>query len=272
MSHYIGISGSTIMSDPKKLNLLFNWEGINHIEIGEFPNEQSFNYFLELLNETNTTFGLHSPLYRNESKYDLLEKVYYEPEQAWQQFEAEVKQMSQLGAEYILVHFPYFKTENDLDTNAIIEAGLKRLYALQEKHAILIVCEPKLGHNRSAFGIEALNQFPIEIWNKYGIKLCIDIGDYLMATGDKVLDYIEKWKQHIKVVHLHNVEFQNDKYFWIPVHPSQESDRSHYKIKNLIDKLSTSLDVFFVFEHTPHTNPTDMFVNEGIHWVKEIIF
>lgn len=272
MSHCIGISGSTIMSDPKKLDLLFNWENVNHIEIGEFPNERAFNHFLEFLSESNKTFGLHSPLYRNQSKYDLLEKVYFEPEQAWQQFESEVYYMSQLGAEYILVHFPYFKAEKNLDTNVIIEAGLKRLHALQEKYTIPIVCEPKLGLNRSSFGIEALNQFPIEIWDDYGIKLCIDIGDYLMATGDKVLDYIEKWKQHIKVVHLHNVEFQNDKYFWIPVHPSQESDRSYYKINNLIKKLATSSDVFFVFEHTPHTNPTDTFVNEGIHWVKEIIF
>jgi hypothetical protein len=29
--------------------------------------------------------------------------------------------------------------------------------------------------------------------------------------------------------------------------------------------------VFFVFEHTPHSNPTEAFVNEGISWVKEII-
>ncbi|GAA0352089.1 hypothetical protein GCM10008932_01360 [Alkalibacterium iburiense] len=29
--------------------------------------------------------------------------------------------------------------------------------------------------------------------------------------------------------------------------------------------------VFFVFEHTPHTNPTEDFVNEGIDWVKEMI-
>lgn len=98
---------------------------MSHIEIGEFPSEDSFNYFIELTNKENKTFGLHSPLYRNQSKYDLLEKVNYEPEQAWRQFESEVNYMSKLGAAYILVHFPYFKEEKDIDSAEIIESGLK---------------------------------------------------------------------------------------------------------------------------------------------------
>ncbi|WP_249872645.1 TIM barrel protein [Oceanobacillus saliphilus] len=271
MDHRIGLSGSVIMSDPEKFPLLFRRKNVNHIEIGEFPSEESFHHFLELLNKNNVTFGLHSPLYRNQSKYDLLEKIQYEPEKAWEQFESEVKYMSQLEAAYILVHFPYFKEEKDVDTTEIIEDGIKRLHVLQEKYSITIVCEPKLGINRSAFGIRSLDNFPIEIWDKYGIKICIDIGDYLLATGDKVMDYIEKWKKHIKVVHIHNVEFHHNKYIWVPVHPSHEIDNSHFKVKDLIDKLSTSSGVFFVFEHTPHTNPTETFVDEGMNWVKEII-
>ncbi|GAQ19592.1 xylose isomerase-like TIM barrel [Oceanobacillus picturae] len=271
MPHSIGLSGSVIMSDPEKFPLLFSKKDISHIEIGEFPNEAAFNDFLELVKNKNVTFGLHSPLYRNQSKYDLLEKVQYEPEQAWQQFEKEVNYMSQLEAEYILVHFPYFKEEQDIDTNAIIERGLKRLHFLQEKYSITIVCEPKLGLNKSTFGIKSLDRFPIEIWDKYGIKLCIDIGDYLLAIGDRAREYIEKWKRHIKVVHLHNVEFHNNKYIWVPVHPSHELDDTHYNVKHLLSLLSTSSNVCFVFEHTPHTNPTEAFVNEGISWVKEII-
>ncbi|AVQ98402.1 hypothetical protein OBCHQ24_05045 [Oceanobacillus iheyensis] len=269
--HRIGLSGSVIMSDPEKFPLLFSKKDISHIEIGEFPSEESFNDFLELVRKKNVTFGLHSPLYRNQSKYDLLEKVQYEPEQAWEQFEVEVNYMSQVGAEYILVHFPYFKEEQDIDTSAVIEDGIKRLVLLQEKYSTPIVCEPKLGLNKSTFGIRALDNFPIEVWDKYGIKLCIDIGDYLLATGDKVMDYIEKWKSHIKVVHLHNVEFHNNKYIWVPVHPSHEKDKTHFNVENLINKLSSSSNVFFVFEHTPHSNPTEAFVNEGISWVKEII-
>ncbi|RIU90146.1 TIM barrel protein [Oceanobacillus picturae] len=269
--HHIGLSGSVIMSDPEKFPLLFSKKGISHIEIGEFPNEASFNNFLELVRKKNVNFGLHSPLYRNQSKNDLLQKVQYEPEQAWQQLERDVNYMSQVGAEYVLVHFPYFKEEQEIDTSAIIEDGIKRLYLLQEKYSITIVCEPKLGVNRSEFGINALDNFPIEIWDKYGIKLCIDIGDYLLATGDNVVDYIEKWKKHIKLVHLHNIEFHNNKYIWVPVHPSHEIDKRHFKVKHLLSLLSRSREVFFIFEHTPHSNPTETFVDEGISWVKEII-
>jgi sugar phosphate isomerase/epimerase len=271
MNNCIGLSGSVIMTETDKFPLLFTNENVSHIEIGEFPSEKSLKQFLELLHMKDVTFGLHSPLYRNQSKYDLLEKVHYEPEQAWKQFESEVKYMSQLGAEYILVHFPYFKEETDIDTAEMIENGLKRLHILQERFSITIVCEPKLGLNRSAVGIRALDHFPIEVWDKYGIKLCIDIGDYLLAIGDKVLDYIEKWKKHIKVVHLHNVEFHNNKYIWVPVHPSHETDNTHFKVRDLIYKLSKSSGVYFIFEHTPHTNPTEAFVNEGISWVKDII-
>ncbi|WP_339229281.1 TIM barrel protein [Oceanobacillus sp. FSL K6-2867] len=271
MHHHIGLSGSTIMTDPGRFTLLFDMDNVSHIEIGEFPSEDSFRYFTELLDKENVTFGLHSPLYRNQSKYDLLEKVNYQPEQAWRQFESEVKYMSKLGAAYILVHFPYFKEEKEIDTAKLIEDGLIRLQQLQERYSISIVCEPKLGLNRSAFGIKALNDFPVETWDKYGIKLCIDIGDYLLATGDEAKSYIKKWKKHIMVVHLHNVEFHNNKYIWVPVHPSHELDNKHFKVANLIYELSTNSDVFFVFEHTPHTNPTEEFVNEGINWVKDLI-
>ena len=271
MPNKLGLSGSVIMTDPEKFPLLFNNKQINHIEIGEFPNESSFQLFLDLLHKSNITFGLHSPLFRMQSKYDLLEMVHFEPEEAWIQFEAEVKYMSKLGAEYILVHFPYFKEETDRDTNEIIEEGLIKLHALQKKYSIPIVCEPKLGFNKSPFGINALDQFPIKIWEKHEIKLCIDIGDYLLATGDRALAYIEKWEKHIKVVHLHNVEFHNDKYIWVPVHPSHELHHTHFKVKKLISKLSTYSDVFFIFEHTPHSNPSDEFVYEGINWVKELI-
>lgn len=272
MPHTLGLSGSITLSDPEKFPQLFTKEKITHIEIGEFPDEASFHHFLKHLGDAkDMTFGIHSPLVRNQSKNDLIEKVQVEPEVAWQLFAAEVKHVAKLGAEYILVHFPYFKGETEQNTDEMIENGLKRLQRLQEDHAISIVCEPKLGYNRSPFGIDALNSFPIETWENYGIKLCIDIGDYLLAKGDQAKSYLTKWKHHIKVVHLHNVTFNQGKYIWTPVHPSHETNPDYFQVKKLIEQLSDSPDVFFVFEHTPHTNPSDTFVNEGIIWVHDII-
>ncbi|WP_047985831.1 TIM barrel protein [Ornithinibacillus californiensis] len=270
MPNYVGLSGSVILSAPDKFHLLFK-KNVEHIEIGEFPSKESFDAFLKLLKTSDKSFGLHSPLFRNQSKYDLLEKVQYEPDQAWEQFEKEVEHMSRLGAEYILVHFPYFKGEKKIETNDMIESGLRKLQVLQEKYSIPIVCEPKLGQHMSTFGIESLDQFPVEVWDKYGINLCIDIGDYLLATKDRALDYMVKWKKYIKVVHLHNVEFQGDKYIWIPVHPSHESDGMHFNVEEIIKELASNTGIYFVFEHTPHSNPTEQFVDEGIKWVAEMI-
>lgn len=271
IEHKIGLSGSTILSDPDKYESLFKNQQIQHIEIGEFPDQEALDYFLKVLQNYDHTFSLHSPLLRHQSKYDLLERVNFDSEESWSNFEDEVALMSEIGAEYILVHFPYFKEKLERDANRAIEEGLKKLHALQEKYGLTIVCEPKLGFKRSAVGIEALHNFPVEIWAKYGIKLCVDIGDYLLATGSRIFEYIKKWKSFIKVVHLHNIEFHNNKYIWVPVHPKQEMDSSYYNVQELILQLAKSPDVFFIFEHTPHSHPSDIFVEEGIDWVIRLL-
>lgn len=269
MGHKLGVSGSTIYSNPELYSELF-WEQVEHIEIGEFPNGEAVDKFLELCKGKNITFGIHSPLLRNGSKYDLIEEVNYDSKYAWEQLESEAKKMSALGAEYLLVHFPYFKDEVEIDTDEIIEEGLKKLMYIKNKYSIELVCEPKLGLNRSSAGINYLNKFPLEKWAKYNIKLCIDIGDYIIATENEILNYISKWKEFIKVVHLHNIHYEGDRYFWIPVHPTQEYSGNH-KIGEIIKFLSQSKNVIFVFEHTPETNPSKEFVKEGYKWVSSII-
>ncbi|GGB67149.1 sugar phosphate isomerase/epimerase [Fictibacillus barbaricus] len=269
MSHQIAISGSTIMSDTTKLHNLFIGE-VTHIEIGEFESEETFQIFLKLQQSSNKTFGVHSPLFRNQSKYDLLVEFQYKPEEAWVQFESEMKRLAEYEAQYILVHFPYFQdeTENPIE---LIEAGLQRLSALQVEYNLPIVCEPKLGLWKSPKGIQYLHDFPLSLWEKYGLKLCIDIGDYILAAGEHALGMIHKWKDHIKVVHLHNIEFIGDKYIWIPIHPSHENDGSHYPIKDILSDLSTCQDLYWVLEHTPHSNPSQKFVKEGINWLRNDI-
>lgn len=269
MAHKLGVSGSIILSNSKLYSELF-WEGVDHIEIGEFPDEKALHKFLGLCKEKRTSFGIHSPLLRGGSKYDLIDKVQYDSQYAWKQLELEAKKMTAIGAEYILVHFPYFKEEVLRNANELIEEGLRKLSYIQEKYSIELICEPKLGQKRSAVGINYLNSFPKEIWEKYNIKLCIDIGDYIIATGEKILDYILKWKEFIKIVHLHNIHYEGDRYIWIPVHPTQEHDGNH-KVEKIIRFLAKSKDVTFVFEHTPDTNPSKGFVSQGYRWVSSLI-
>lgn len=269
MSHKLGVSGSTIYSNPELYSELF-WEGIEHIEIGEFPDENAINRFLVMCKDKQISFGIHSPLLRGESKYDLIEKVQFDSEYAWHQLEQEAKRMSALGAKYLLVHFPYFKAEVSSNPDELIEEGLRKLSHIQKEYAIELICEPKLGINRSSAGINYINNFPPKIWAEYDIKLCIDIGDYLIAVGEGILDYLLKWKKFIKVVHLHNIHYEDDKYIWIPVHPSQ-GQNGNCKIEEIIRFLSQSKDVTFVFEHTPETNPSKAFIIEGFNWVNSLI-
>ncbi|MBE1446805.1 sugar phosphate isomerase/epimerase family protein [Paenibacillus sp. OAS669] len=266
-----GVSGSTILSNPERLEELF-WDDIDQIEIGEFPDERAFEQFLELARQKGVPYGVHSPLLRSGSKYDLIQHVYMEPEEAWKRLEAEVCQLSRLGAQYVLVHFPYFKEElpPTEDVHVLIEQGLQRLHSLQEKYSIPLVCEPKLGWNRSAVGIEYLHHFPVEVWEKYSISLCIDIGDYLMATGDRILSYLAKWRNHIKSVHLHNVELVPGHYHWIPVHPSHETNGRQYPIQELIRFLAECEDVVFIFEHTPHGQHDKAFIQSGYEWIRKL--
>ncbi|WP_036746794.1 sugar phosphate isomerase/epimerase family protein [Paenibacillus sp. UNC451MF] len=270
--HKFGVSGSTILSDPELFEELF-WQDIDQIEIGEFPDEAAFRRFLEITRSRQIPYGVHSPLLRSGSKYDLIQNVYMEPEEAWERLENEVRLLSRLGAKYVLVHFPYFKEEvtQTVNVNTLIENGLRRLHSLQEKYSIPFVCEPKLGLHRSPVGIEYLHHFPVEVWDKYGIKLCIDIGDYLMETGEHIFTYLTKWKKYIKMVHLHNVELQPNNYIWIPVHPTHENNGDRYKIKDLIHFLSSCEDVVFIFEHTPHSNPSKDFIQSGYQWVRELV-
>ncbi|WP_291583010.1 TIM barrel protein [Clostridium sp. UBA6640] len=270
MRNRLGMSGSAIFSNPELYSELFI-EGIDHIEIGEFPDEQAVNKFLEINKAKGLSFGIHSPLLRSGSKYDLLEKVKYEPSDAWNMLEVEAKRMKDLGAEYLLVHFPYFKDEVPFNAVEIIEEGLKKLYYIQEKYDIKMICEPKLGLNRSGAGIKSLQSFPIEIWGKYNIQMCMDIGDYIIAVGDEILDYLEKWKNFIVEAHLHNIYYEGNDYIWIPVHPSQEHDEHSHKVEHIIRFLAQCKDMTFIFEHTPETNPSKKFVGEGLKWVRKII-
>ncbi|WP_242057492.1 sugar phosphate isomerase/epimerase family protein [Halobacillus yeomjeoni] len=267
--HMIGISGSTIMSDPNQLEELFNHD-LPHIEIGEFPNEMEAERFFTLAREYGKSFGIHSPLTREGSKYDLIDEIKMPPQKARVLFEREVFKMAKKGAAYVLVHFPYFKNKVSFFEGDIYD-GLRFLNHLQNKYGIRIVCEPKLGPAQSPHNIQYLHDCYASFWQDFDLSICLDIGDYRMAAGDQWEKYITRLLPHIKVVHLHNVEYKEDGYFWVPLHPQFEQNDQHYDMKPCIDLLNQGESKYFIFEHTPHTRPTPEVVSEGIHWVNQLL-
>lgn len=269
MSHLLGMSGSTIMSNPDQFSELFQ-EGLSHIEIGEFPDRSSYQKFLKMLDQHGGSFGIHAPLIRGNSKYDLIEEVTMSPQIARSLFEEEVKEVSEAGASYVLVHFPYFKGAGEV-VNERIEEGLQFLHKLQETYHIPIVCEPKLGKKQSPHGIQYLNDFPASVWQKYGLHICIDLGDYRMAAGDQWPTYLQHLLPFTKVVHMHNVKYNDSGYYWVPLHPDLEEKSGGYEMRPCLELLIQGQDKYFIFEHTPHTNPSKNEVEESIKWVRNIV-
>ncbi|ARI76973.1 TIM barrel protein [Halobacillus mangrovi] len=267
MSHTLGMSGSTILSDPHQFYKLFK-KGLPHIEIGEFPDRDSFFRFYKMTKARKVSFGVHSPLIRGSSKYDLIDEVVMSPVQARSNFEREVKELAQLGAEYVLVHFPYFKSPPVSSPENKIEEGLQFLSDLQNYYGIPIVCEPKLGPERSAHNIQALHDYGVGLVAKYGLYICIDLGDYLMATKEKWEDYVRPLLPHTKVVHLHHVTYVEGKYYWVPIHPDFENDPDHFTLEPCLNLLKNGIDKYFIFEHTPHTSPSDLMVDQGVDWIR----
>ncbi|MFZ0371040.1 MAG: TIM barrel protein [Halobacillus sp.] len=270
MKSILGISGSTILSDPAQFDQLFK-SAIGHIEIGEFPDEASFYRFLTMARQNQVSFGIHSPLIRGNSKYDLIEHVSVDPLDARINFEQEVALAARVGAEYILVHFPYVKGPVRSNPQPMIEEGLRYLSELQKKYKISIVCEPKLGHNRSSAGIHYLQQFPEEVWGTYQLSLCLDMGDYRMAAGDKWKEYIVPLLPYTTVIHVHNVSFLDDKYYWVPIHPEPNTKEGSFDMKSMIEILAEKKGRYFIMEHTPHSRPSEAYVVEGMEWLHNLI-
>ncbi|GEN51973.1 TIM barrel protein [Halobacillus faecis] len=267
MAHSIGMSGSTILSNRDRLPELFD-KGLPHVEIGEFGDRDSYLSFLSLARENKVSFGIHVPHFRENSKYDLLEEVKMEPTFARELFVKEVQEAARSGASYVLVHFPYFKGEAEF-TNEKIEEGLQFLHHLQELYDIPIVCEPKLGQNKSPAGIQYLYDFPMKLWEEYGLSICIDIGDYRIAVEDKWREYIEPLLPFTKVVHMHNVRFTDEAYIWTPIHRDFEKQGTAFDMAPCIELLAKGRDKYFILEHTPHTNPSGKDVDDGIEWVTQ---
>lgn len=255
------------MSNRNRLPELFD-KGLPHVEIGEFEDRGSYLCFLNLAAENKVSFGIHAPHFRENSKYDLIEEVKMQPSLARELFIGEVQEAAKAGASYVLVHFPYFKGETK-SPHRQIEEGLQFLHNLQETYGVPIICEPKLGQNKSPAGIQYLHEFPMNIWEKYGLGICIDTGDYMIAAENNWRVYMEPLLPFTKVVHMHNVRFTEAGYVWTPIHPDIEKQGTVYDMGPCIKLLAKGRDKYFIHEFTPHTKPTKEVIDEGMKWITE---
>lgn len=55
------------------------------------------------------------------------------------------------------------------------------------------------------------------------------------------------------------------------MHPSHENNGKQFKIAHIINFLSQCEELKFIFEHTPHCNPSKELVQEGYDWIRKNI-
>ncbi len=267
----VGVSGSTVLSESDRLDELF-WDGIDHVEVGDLSASTDLDTLLTHARQQSISVGFHSPLFKGGSKYDLLTQVQQSPEQAWHQLEEELGIAQDNQVEYVLVHFPYFPLASEDYPIPQIEVGLNRLRSLQASYGTKVLCEPKLGIRRDPGGIGILKFYPVDQWREFGVLMCWDMGDYLLAseTLEECLVELRRWRDVIDALHVHNVKVTSEKYYWVPVHPSYEDSEDFFTIKPLLSEIK-EMNALLVWEHTPHFTPDHGFVLEGLQWVKGIL-
>ena len=147
--------------------------------------------------------------------------------------------------------------------------GIRRLEQIQRRTGTRIVCEPKLGEQRDPAGIGWLQTAPIRIFSSAGIGICWDVGDHLLAGS--AADYfaqLNRWRNSIEVVHLHNVRFEATKYRWTPPHPSRSQVNSGFDMRRVIKSLPKKATI--VAEYTPQRVATEAAIETSFSYLKAL--
>jgi sugar phosphate isomerase/epimerase len=264
----IGISASAVLSQTERLAELFR-QGIDHIEIGLFENVNVAESFIRRARRQGKTVGIHSPLLRGGSKYDLLQSIDMPQENAWEQIEQELVWCSRFGATYLLVHFPYAHRSGVLDL-PLVQDGIKRLSALQRRTGVKIVCEPKLGDDRDPAGIRWLRTAPTHIFSNAGLTLCWDVGDHLLANVSETeyFSQFERWRESISIIHLHNVRMEGVKYRWVPPHPTRSAVNGEHDLAPIIRRFPRNVTI--VSEYTPQQVATAANIDTSYHYLRAL--
>ena len=264
----IGISASAVWSQTERLGELFRSD-VEHIEIGMFENLNVAEDFVKRAKQRRKSVGIHSPLVRGGSKYDLLEAVDLPTADAWKQIEEELDWCQKASIEYILIHFPFAQKRGTLNVPLVTE-GTRRLGSLQARTGVKIVCEPKLGVNHDPAGIAWLRTAPRRIFSDAGLDICWDVGDHLLANRTE-MDYFaqfNRWRSHISVIHLHNVGRNGATYRWTPPHPRKSVVDADYDLSRIVKQFPKSATI--VSEYTPQRVATETTINTSFQYLKAL--
>ena len=217
--------------DDTKYNRDFSSE-FSGIEFCNFTDEKEIQRMVEIAKKDNFKMGIHFPLRKTSYKYRdplLLSLDESEVLEAFIAVENEIKYASEIGAEYLLIHFPKPMIINEKlswdkcnfsHKNEVIgeesygfemfadkcKYTLKRLSELSRKYKIQIVLE-----------IEMLNKYLyqgsllISLLEEYSdIKLCLDSARiHVLSKIDKDFDqkkFIKDMAKYTYLLHISNIK------------------------------------------------------------------
>lgn len=205
------------------------------IEFCNFEEQNEIQRMLDIVKEDNLKIGIHFPLNKTSYKYRdplLLSINEDEVSEAIKAVEKEVKYASEIGAEYILIHFPKpmvvdeslswekcrisNKNETIEETEYPFEEFKKncncvfnKLSKLQIKYKIQIVLEIEMLNKYLYQGKllkELLEQYP-------DLKLCLDSARiHVLSNVDNNFDYkrfIKEFAKYTYLLHISNIKVRD---------------------------------------------------------------
>lgn len=172
MSFVISVSGSTILSDSRRLPELFSW-GCEAVEIGFLADEQDYLYVLGECRARGMQMAIHSPVHQDGNRLGLL----VDQPSAWEALEQELSLAQRDGLAYVLVHLQCVQTPQPDGVLDVIRSAATRLAALSRTYSIPVVIEPKLGPARDHSLFSLLHSLPLSELRSWGLSWCLDVGD-----------------------------------------------------------------------------------------------
>lgn len=250
---------------------------ISGIEFCDFQDKKEIKKMLEIAQRDKFKIGIHFPLNKTSYKYRdplLLSLNRNEVQEAFEAVENEIKYASNIGAEYLLLHFPKpmildnnlewskCKFPNEIETISETEYDadifrenshkvFERLSKLSKEYKIQIVLE-----------IEMLNKYLykgnllMELLEKYSnLKLCLDSARiHVLSKIDKEFNYkefVKKMAKYTYLLHISNIKvtdiIENGHH---PALENLSTQDGWSDIEEFLDIISfQNKDVRILFEH-----------------------
>lgn len=268
------------------------------IEASMFPDKKAVEVLVKKSKEYGFAFGIHYPLIEKDTVYRdpfIFSPDVEERKQAFKYLEGEAAYGQEIGAEYILTHFPkpilvdksldfsFWKVDGEkewifselysvekLEEN--LEDMFRKLEEISIKHQIQVVLEFD-----AVASVFSDTNILIEKLKKYDkIKVCIDTGMlHLQEITDpsfNVLEFIKKMAPFTYIVHLHNlnaIETIPIRHF--PVLPEQKTSDGWADIELFIKTIKKyNKDFKVLYEHRSD-QISDEDLNRCYRWVEEML-